>query len=247
MDNLQEWKDKQNRYLIVRLVVFMFLGAIVGAICAASLDEALGGVFCGAFFGAVFAVIAYFFKISIDPCIEPWRQFCSEIGAELVREKSFFNDSCKVVAKSRDWAIMFDALILTSSSYFPYMETRVKASFVSKDGFRFKIYQSGLFSETRKLLGMQDIETGHPMFDLSFVIESNDKSKVRELFADTKIRQLIQVQPSIELGIKTSSSKGMDELYFLEENNIIRDVKQLKALYELFAEILNKLHHMGSA
>ena len=95
---------------------------------------------------------------------------------------------------------------------------------------------------------MQDIEVGYPLFDLNFIVKGNDKSKVRELFADTRIRQLIQAQPSIELGIKTSSSIGMDELYFLQNENdehIIKDIKRLKSLYELFAEILNKLHHIN--
>ena len=146
---------------------------------------------------------------------------------------------------------MFDAYAVEfQPPRYCIIETRVKAFFVNKDGFRFKIYRSGLFSKLGKLLGMQDIEMGDPMFDLSFIIKSNNKFKVRELlFEDTKIRQLIQAQPSIELGIKTSSyssSIGMDELYFSEKNYIITDVKRLKSLYELFAEILNKLHHSSA-
>ncbi|MBL0701868.1 MAG: DUF3137 domain-containing protein [Desulfosarcina sp.] len=88
---------------------------------------------------------------------------------------------------------------------------------------------------------MQKIEIGNPVFDRSFIIKSNDKVKVKKLFADTTIRQLIQAQPSIELGIKTSFSRKMSELYFLEKENIIIDVKRLKSIYELFTEILNKV------
>lgn len=248
--DLQKWKKRWNRYLIVLVVVSMFFGAIVCVIDAASFGEAIGSVFSGAFWGAIFAVIGWFFiKIFNDPRIayeKPWRQFCSEIGADFVRKKLLIM-SCKVVAKAKAWTITFDASkALWNSSPDRIASTVIKAFFVSKDKFRFKIYRSGLFSEFGKLLGMQDIEIGHPMFDLSFIIKSNDKSKVRELFSDTKIRQLIQAQPSIVLGIKTSSSKGMDELYFVE-NDIIVDVKRLKSLYELFAETLNKLHHIGSA
>ena len=97
-----------NRYLIV----FMFFGAIVGVINAMSLDVAVGSVFRRAFFGAVFAVIVWFLiKNFNNPRIayeELWRQFCSEIGAEFVIEKSFFNKSCKAVAKAKDWTITFD-------------------------------------------------------------------------------------------------------------------------------------------
>jgi len=247
MDDFQEWKNKWNRYLIVFLVVFMFLGATV------SLAEALGSVFSGAFFGAVFAVIIWFLlKEFNDPRIayeEIWRQFCSEIGAELVIEKSFPRKRCKAVAKTKDWTITFDVYALISSDAFTTC-TLIRAPFVSKDGFWFKIYQSGLFSKIKRLLGMQDIEVGYPSLDLNFTIKGNDKSKVRELFADTRIRQFIQAQPSIVFGIRTSSSIGMVELYFGQhENNmhIIEHIKRLKPLYELFTETLNKLHHIGSA
>ena len=250
MDDFQEWEKKWNRYLIVLVVVSMFLGAIICVIDAASRGEAIGSVFSGAFFGAIFAVIGWFFiKIFNDPRIpyeKAWKQFCSEIGADFVRKKSFIMN-CKVVAKAKDWTITFDASkAVWNSSLNRIVNTHIRAFFVSKDKFRFKIYRSGSFSEFGKLLGMQDIEIGYPMFDLNFIIKSNDKVKVKKLFADTKIRQLIQAQPSIELGIKTSSSGGMDELYFVE-NDIIVDVKRLKSLYELFAETLNKLHHIGSA
>ena len=246
MDDFHEWKNKWDQWELYAIVLYFF--GVIAIIWLIINEELLGAG--GVFFIVVFGVITFFlFIIFHDPYSaleEQWRPFCSEIGAEFVRDKSFFNKSGKAVAKAKDWTITFDTFIYIGPNYCT-RETHVKASFVSKDGFRFKIYQSGLFRETRKLLGMQDIEIGHPMFDLSFVIESNDKSKVRELFADTKIRQLIQAQPSIELGIKTSSSRGMDELYFLEKNDIIIDVKRLKSLYELFAETLNKLHHIGSA
>ena len=136
----------------------------------------------------------------------------------------------------------------TSISY-----TRMRAPYVNKDGFRFRIYRRGWLSELGKYLGMQDIEVGHPEFDRDFIIKGNDESKVRALFANTRIRQLIQAEPSIHLQVKdddgwfgASFPEGVDELR-LELPGMITDVAHLRRLYELFAETLNHLCHIGSA
>jgi hypothetical protein len=63
----------------------------------------------------------------------------------------------------------------------------------------------------------------------------------------------MQRQPSVHLTVKDDEGwfgatfpKGVDELAF-QVPGVIKDVTRLKALYELFAESLNQLCHMGSA
>jgi hypothetical protein len=75
---------------------------------------------------------------------------------------------------------------------------------VNPEGFRFTVYRKGFFSDLGKLLGMQDIEVGEPEFDEAFIIEGNDEERVRDLFANAKIRQMIQDQPQIQLEVKDS-------------------------------------------
>ena len=209
--DLQQWKNKWNRYLIVLVILIIPIVTIIGMIN----EMVLGRVFLGALCVAVFAfLIRDCNKPSISCEEESWRQFCSEIGAEFIKEKSFFSESSKCIVMAKNWTITFDAHTTPNPSppYHIHTETRVNAFFVNKDGFQFKIYRSGTFSELGINWGMQKIEIGNPVFDLSFIIKSNDKVKVKKLFADTKIRQLIQAQPSIELGIKTSFSRKMSEL-----------------------------------
>ena len=100
---------------------------------------------------------------------------------------------------------------------------------------------------------MQDVETGDPKFDRDFFIKSNSETKAMALFSNEKIRRLIQAQPSIHLEVKddegwfgTSFPQGVDELCF-KVPGVIKDVARLKTLYELFAEVLNHLCHIGSA
>lgn len=75
----------------------------------------------------------------------------------------------------------------------------------------------------------------------------------QQLFTNPRIRQLIEAQPEIFFEVKdnegwfnTKFPKGVDELYF-QTSGVIKDVEQLKLLYELFAETLNYLCQIGSA
>jgi len=181
---------------------------------------------------------------------EVWRQLCSEIGAEFV-EGGFWRGT-KVQARVKEWTVTLDTYtVSTGKSHVTY--TRMRAPYVNKDGFRFTIYRKGLFSELGKRLGMQDIEVGDPEFDRDFIIKGNDESKVLALFGNPRIRQLIQAQPSISLEVKddegwfsASFPEGVDELYF-QVVGVVKDVERLKSLYELFAETLDHLSHIGSA
>ena len=164
---------------------------------------------------------------------EVWRQLSQEIGAEFV-EGGFWKGS-KIQAHVGPWTITLDVISRDDGSF-----TRIRAPYINPEGFRFTIYRKNLFSELGKLLGMQDIEVGDPEFDEDFIIKGNDESKVRDLFANPKIRQMIQDQPEIWLEIKDS------ELHF-QVVGVIKNVEWLKALFDLFAAVLDQLCQIGSA
>ena len=206
---------------------------------------------------------------------EVWKQLSDEIGAEFIKGGYF--KSCKVQARIKSWNITLDTYTVsngkTSVTY-----TRMRAPFINRDGFRFTIYHKSLFSALGKLLGMQDIEvggpkfesleplfglpsyvdhqiieSGEPEFDREFIIKSNNEPKVRALFKQLKIRELIQSQPSIQLQVKSSGEKRkgdqnqeVDELYF-QVTGVIKDLGRLKRLFELYEEVLEGLSALGSA
>jgi hypothetical protein len=181
---------------------------------------------------------------------EVWQQVCREIGAEFV-VGGFWKGS-KARAHVGPWTITLDTFTVSngeSSQTF----TRVRAPYVNPDGFRFTIYRKGFFSELGKLLGMQDIEVGDPEFDEAFIIQGNDEFKVRDLFADAGLRSLALAQPRLRLSVKDDEGwfraqfpEGVDELYF-QAGGVIRDVERLKGLFDLFAEVLERLCRIGSA
>ncbi len=181
---------------------------------------------------------------------EIWKSLSDQIGSEFI-EGGFFSGD-KVVAHVKDWTLTLDTYtVSTGKSSTTY--TRMRAPYVNKDGFRFKIYRKGIFSEIGKFLGGQDVEVGFPEFDEDFIIKGNDEHKLRILFANSKIRQLIEFQPDIRLEIKDdegwfakSFPEGVDELYF-SVVGVIKDIDRLKALFDLYAEVLDQMCLMGSA
>ncbi|KPU44818.1 hypothetical protein OXPF_19040 [Oxobacter pfennigii] len=181
---------------------------------------------------------------------EIWTKLSEEIGADYVNGGFWKGD--KVVAKVGDWTIILDTYtVSTGKSSVTY--TRMRAPYVNKDGFRFKIYRKGIFSDLGKLFGMQDVEVGYEGFDRDFIIQGTDTEKLKELFANQKIRELIEYQPGIHLEVKDDEGwfgsqfpEGVDELCF-QVTGVIKEVEVLKMLYFLFAVVLNQLCLMGSA
>jgi hypothetical protein len=183
---------------------------------------------------------------------EIWQQFAASVSGNFT-EGGFWNGG-KVEATHGQWTVTLDTYtVSTGKSSITY--TRMRAPYVNPDGFQFNIYRRGIFSNIGKKLGMQDVTVGDPQFDEDFIIKGNDEAKLRRLFADEKIRELIDAQPDINFSVRDDEEKfwggrnfppGVDELYF-QVTGVIKDVDRLKLLYDLFSETLDELCRMGSA
>jgi hypothetical protein len=181
---------------------------------------------------------------------EIWQELSQQIGSEYVDGGFFKGD--KVVAHIKQWTVTLDTYtVSTGNTTITY--TRMRAPYVNKDGIRFKIYRSGIFSGIGTALGMQDIEVGFPEFDDNFVIKGNNEEKLKELLENAQIRELMEQQRQFHLEVKddegwfgASFPEGVDELYFCVPV-IIKDIEQLKGLFDLFAEVLNQLCIIGCA
>jgi len=181
---------------------------------------------------------------------ELWKQLSQEIGADFVAGELW--KGSKVQAHVGPWTITLDTHTVSSGqSQVTY--TRMRAPYVNGAGFRFTIYRKGIFSDLGKLMGMQDIEVCNPEFDEAFIIKGNDEFKVRELFSNRKIQELITAQPQIHLSVHDSEGwfgpkfpDDVDELYF-QVVGVIKDLPRLKLLYDLFAEVLDQLCRLGAA
>lgn len=203
---------------------------------------------------------------------QAWRQLCSEIGADFVAEEKGLlrlrYTHHKVVAKVDKWRLTLDTSVSSGAPGTRDTFTRIRAPYLARDRFWVSVTKGvgclgclwgcslmplhviGLAIRARK----PNVDVGYPELQQNFYIMGNDKSKVRALFANARIRQLIQSQPFINLRVErawklpstTGGFEWVSRLRF-EEKGVITDVERLKSLFELFGETLNQLCLIGSA
>ena len=184
---------------------------------------------------------------------EIWQQVANAIGGKYT-DGDFWSNRGRVEATHGQWIVTLDNhVVSTGKSAISY--TRMRAPYVNPGKFRFTIYRRGIFSNLGKKLGMQDVDIGDPAFDDAFIIKGNDENKLRQLFADARLRELISAQPSIHFSVKDDETAfwnsrnfpaDVDELYF-EVTGVIKDTERLKFLFDLLAETLDQLCRMGEA
>src|SRR5262249_50300071 len=128
---------------------------------------------------------------------------------------------------------------------------------VNFGGLQFTIYPKGVLSDLGKFFGMQDIEIGHSHFDEQMIIQGNDQERIRKLFANTEMRDILLWLCSHStyyvLTVKDDEGwfaqefpKGVDELYF-ENMGLITNKDVLRGLVKLFAETLDQMVRIGAA
>lgn len=173
-----------------------------------------------------------------------WEAMAGELGARFV-DRTWLSGSY-VVAQSGPWEVMLDSYtVSTGKSSVTY--TRIRAPFVSREGFRFSIGRSSPLTPLAKLLGAQDIEVGYADFDQSHVIKSNDPETVRRLFANPVIRDLLLAEKYATLRISDDGGWGGGkyppdvDLLTLQVTGNILDLDHLHRLYRLTAEVLETL------
>ncbi len=179
-----------------------------------------------------------------------WNQLSAEIGAQY-KEGGFWKGD-KVEGRHGQWTVTLDTYTVSNGKT-TIVFTRMRAPYVNPGGFRFTVYRKTVFSAVGKWLGMQDIEVHDELFDRDFIIKGTDEDKVRALFANARIRELIAAQKHIHFEVKDDEGwfgatfpEGVDELAFVVVG-VIKDVERLKLLYELFAETLEQLCRIGAA
>jgi hypothetical protein len=185
---------------------------------------------------------------------ETWQQVAAAVGGNMTEGSFWGSSGSKVNAAHGQWIVTLDTYVVsTGKTAITY--TRMRAPYVNPDGFQFTIYRRGIFSDIGKWMGMQDVAVGDPQFDEDFIIKGNDEAKLRRLFADAKLRELISAQPDIHFCVKADENRfwggqnfppDVDELYF-QVTGVIKDLDRLKQLFDLFAETLDELCRMGSA
>jgi hypothetical protein len=133
------------------------------------------------------------------------------------------------------------------------VQTRLRAAFHNRDGFRFRLRREDWLTDLAKLLGAQDIEVGDSEFDGVFEVSANDEQRARQLLGDSRLRARL-IEADVDL-LEVKDDEGwfgpefppeVDELC-LCSRECIAEPERLAQLYEVFADTLNRLCHLGAA
>jgi hypothetical protein len=183
-----------------------------------------------------------------------WRELAGKIGGEY-REGPWYNEHI-IMAHHREWIIKLDTYVAVTSvgeEEDHTVFTRIRTPYVTKDRFRFRVYQEGFWSKIGKLLGMQDIEIGDESFDNTFIIKSNMEGMVKEFFGNQRIREIMMSRPSIHLEVGDAEGRfekehtgAVYEVYH-REHEVPVDQEYLMTLYDLVVLCLDRLCELDSA
>jgi hypothetical protein len=140
------------------------------------------------------------------------------------------------------------------AGYATNLVTRLRATYVNRDGFRFGLQRRSWATDISGFLGLQDIEIGDEAFDREFVVKANDADQVRRLLVDADLRRAILDSGDLQrLEVRDDEGwfgpefpEGVDELY-LEAGGRLRDPLVIEQLFAVFADVLTRLCHIGSA
>ncbi len=182
---------------------------------------------------------------------EVWKRLSKELNGKYYEGN--YAQPAKVEVKYKMWTIVLDTNLWGSVSkptIFPET-TRLRALFKNKDNFQMVISSKGFL---KSLFGKTEVEIGFPEFERKFIISGNDPKKLKFLFSNPRVRELLLKANNVHFEIRdqegqftgTQLPEGVNELYFKVEDIII-DLEQLKIWFELFSEVLNQLCHMDSA
>lgn len=178
---------------------------------------------------------------------EIWQQLAEQIDADFFKGKMFKPD--RVEAYHGDWLITIDLFQADKMTF-----TRIRAPYVNRDDFTFKIAKEHAGHKFGKLFGMQDIEVGYPDFDKRFVIKGSDERKLKRMFENPYIRDLLSFESNMQFMLRKEAPlfqkprfpDNVNEVYY-HAATIIKDLDRLHDLYELFAETLDHLCAIGTA
>jgi hypothetical protein len=179
---------------------------------------------------------------------ESWEQFCGRVDAAL----SEYVRTGRARVRYKRWCVTLDTNVVPAGAAAAVV-TRMRAPFVGRGQFRFKLQRRDLLDALARRLRIHSSETGQTDFDREFVVRSENDEAVRRLFDPQEIRRLIQSQPSLNLEARggdgpfgASLPEGVDELV-LRAPGFVTDAERLRRLFALFALILDRLCETGAA
>jgi hypothetical protein len=184
-----------------------------------------------------------------------WRDFADSKGGEVISDSSKENNPILLMHIPVEGTNAH----VTITPYSLKGKTRGQGAsatlhYAPAEHFVFAIRIEKGLDQIGKVMGLQDIQLGCQDFDQRFLIQGSDEAKVKNLFADMKLRDLIltndlselrTVDDRIELPAEHRLPSGKHAVLYSHERMIDR-FEQLEALYDIMSSVMHRLLSMPS-
>ncbi len=122
-----------------------------------------------------------------------------------------------------------------------YEQTNLLAELPTTTNFRFAIYPEDVINRIGKLFGMQDVKLGYPEFDDKVIVQTNDQSKLKSLFADQAIRHVFESLSGYSFHIDKHKEREGDHLHLVIQRAISTPT-DLQQIFHAFLHVLGSFN-----
>ncbi|WP_345950895.1 MULTISPECIES: hypothetical protein [unclassified Mucilaginibacter] len=122
--------------------------------------------------------------------------------------------------------------------------TQLSAPLSITPEFKFAVHDEDFLDSIGSFFGLDSVKTGYPDLDEHVIIKTNHEPKVRELFADPEVRQVLSTLEDFDLGIhhRALEETGYEQPFLeLNINQGLIDPAELRLVYHAFYTILTQL------
>ncbi len=175
---------------------------------------------------------------------EAFQAAASELDAAFVQGKRSSGD--QVHLEHGPWNVILDTYVVhTGQVNITY--TRAQASYVATDDFTLRIIRKNIFTRIAEFFGFYGLLVGDKELEGKYKITSSNDPRARSFMMDQRLRELIMVQPSLQLDIKRLSwgkrrkkGDGVRRVTVLT-TGVIKDPGRLANYMRLAAATLDQL------
>lgn len=174
---------------------------------------------------------------------EVWQKFGNQFNGKI----SFNgNKGHRIEFEYKCWKIIFDHYtikVLDSSITY----TIVRSKFINNHNFKFKLITKNNLNSIGQDLNLEKFTSENNHLNEKYIITTNNGNIMNEILNEDNIINIIDSQYNIYLEIRNydktcdmNSDQNISEIYF-RKSGIIKDFQQLKDLYTLYCNLLDKL------
>ncbi len=181
---------------------------------------------------------------------EAWQAAADRVDGEFVAGKRSSND--QVHMDHGPWSVRLDTYTVhTGQTSITY--TRVRSFYVARTHFTLQISRRNVGTWLAGLFGAYPLVIGDAEMDKKYVVKGSSEPRVRSFLMDTRLRELIKVQPSLRLEVRRLSRGQRKEMgegvraVALQTTGVVKDPERLENYMLLVAQALDQLVRIGAA